>query len=230
MRKIALHWQIIIGLFLGLLYGIISIHNGYEAFTSNWITPFGTIFINLLKLIAMPLVLGSLVTGVASLSDVKKLSRIGGKTIAIYLGTTAFSVTIGLISVNMLKPGDKIPDQMQIKLQEDFEKDASKKAVSVQEVKNRGPLQPIIDMVPNNFFNSASSNRNMLQIVFIALLIGIGIIQIPDEKGKPLKDFFKSLSEVVIKLVDLIMLMAPIGVFALISTTISKVAGETLLK
>ena len=199
---------------------------GMKTFTSNWITPFGTIFINLLKLIAMPLVLGSLVTGVASLSNVKKLSRIGGKTIAIYLGTTAFSVTIGLISVNMLKPGDKIPDQMQIKLQEDFEKDASKKAVSVQEVKNRGPLQPIIDMVPNNFFDSASNNRNMLQIVFIALLIGIGIIQIPDKKGKPLKDFFKSLSEVVIKLVDLIMLMAPIGVFALISTTISKVAGE----
>ena len=226
MKKIALHWQIIIGLFLGLLFGIISIHNGYETFTSNWITPFGTIFINLLKLIAMPLVLGSLVTGVASLSNVKKLSRIGGKTIAIYLGTTAFSVTIGLISVNLLKPGDKIPEQMQIKLQEDFEKDASKKAVSVKEVKDRGPLQPIIDMVPNNFFNSASNNRNMLQIVFISLLIGVGLIQIPDKKGKPLKDFFQSLSEVVIKLVDLIMLMAPLGVFALISTTISKIAGE----
>ena len=193
MRKIALHWQIIIGLFLGLLYGVISIHNGYETFTSNWITPLGTIFINLLKLIAMPLVLGSLVTGVASLSNVKKLSRIGGKTIAIYLGTTAFAVTIGLISVNMLKPGHKIPHQMQIKLQKDFEKDASKKAVSVQEVKDRGPLQPIIDMIPNNFFDSASSNRNMLQIVFIAILVGIGIIQIPDEKGKPLKDFFKSI-------------------------------------
>ena len=226
MRKIALHWQIIIGLFLGTLYGIISIQYGYETFTSNWITPFGTIFINLLKLIAMPLVLGSLVTGVASLSNVKKLSRIGGKTIAIYLGTTAFAVTIGLVSVNMLKPGDKIPDQMQIKLREDFEKEASKKAFSVQEVKNRGPLQPIIDMVPNNFFDSASNNRNMLQIVFVALLIGIGIIQIPGEKGKPLRDFFKSLSEVVIKLVDLIMLMAPLGVFALISTTISKIAGE----
>ncbi len=226
MKKIALHWQIIIGLFLGTLYGIISIQYGYETFTSNWITPFGTIFINLLKLIAMPLVLGSLVTGVASLSNVKKLSRIGGKTISIYLGTTAFAVTIGLISVNMLKPGDKIPDQMQIKLREDFEKEASKKAFSVQEVKNRGPLQPIIDMVPNNFFDSASNNRNMLQIVFVALLIGIGIIQIPGEKGKPLRDFFKSLSEVVIKLVDLIMLMAPLGVFALISTTISKIAGE----
>ena len=100
MKKIALHWQIIIGLILGLLYGIISIQNGYGTFTKNWITPFGTIFINLLKLIAMPLVLGSLVTGVASLSNVKKLSRIGGKTILIYLITTAFSVTIGLISVN----------------------------------------------------------------------------------------------------------------------------------
>ena len=226
MKKIALHWQIIIGLILGLLYGIISIQNGYGTFTKNWITPFGTIFINLLKLIAMPLVLGSLVTGVASLSNVKKLSRIGGKTILVYLITTAFSVTIGLISVNTLNPGKKIPDEMQIKLQETYQKDASKRASSIQKVKDRGPLQPIIDMIPNNFFSSASNNRNMLQVVFIALFIGVGLIQIPDKKSKPLKDFFRSLSDVVIKLVDLIMLMAPLGVFALISSTINKVAGE----
>lgn len=226
MKKIALHWQIIIGLVLGLLYGIISIQNGYGTFTKNWITPFGTIFINLLKLIAMPLVLGSLVTGVASLSNVKKLSRIGGKTILVYLITTAFSVTIGLISVNTLNPGKKIPDEMQIKLQETYQKDASKRASSIQKVKDRGPLQPIIDMIPNNFFSSASNNRNMLQVVFISLFIGVGLIQIPDKKSKPLKDFFRSLSDVVIKLVDLIMLMAPLGVFALISSTINKVAGE----
>ena len=195
-------------------------------FYKNWITPFGTIFINLLKLIAMPLVLGSLVTGVASLSNVKKLSRIGGKTILVYLITTAFSVTIGLISVNTLNPGKKIPDEMQIKLQETYQKDASKRASSIQKVKDRGPLQPIIDMIPNNFFSSASNNRNMLQVVFISLFIGVGLIQIPDKKSKPLKDFFRSLSDVVIKLVDLIMLMAPLGVFALISSTINKVAGE----
>ncbi len=226
MKKIALHWQIIIGLCLGLIYGIISVQNGYGQFTNDWISPFGTIFINLLKLIAMPLVLASLVTGVASLSDVKKLSRIGGKTIAIYLGTTAFAVTIGLLSVNILNPGDKIPDEMQNKLQTIYEKDASKKAVTVQKVKDRGPLQPIVDMVPDNFFDSASSNRNMLQVVFIAIMIGIGLIQIPAENSKPLKDFFKSLSDVVIKLVDLIMLMAPLGVFSLISQTINKVAGD----
>ena len=226
MKKIALHWQIIIGLCLGLVYGIVSVQNGYGEFTNDWISPFGTIFINLLKLIAMPLVLASLVTGVASLSDVKKLSRIGGKTIAIYLSTTAFAVTIGLLSVNFLNPGDKIPNEMQNKLQAIYEKDASKKAVTVEKVKDRGPLQPIVDMVPDNFFNSASSNRNMLQVVFVAILIGIGLIKIPKESSKPLKDFFKSLTDVVIKLVDLIMLMAPLGVFALISQTINKVAGD----
>ena len=226
MKKIALHWQIIIGLCLGLVYGIISIHYGYGEFTSNWISPFGTIFINLLKLVAMPLVLASLVTGVASLSDVKKLSRIGGKTIAIYLGTTAFAVTIGLLSVNILNPGDKVPDEMQSKLQAMYQKDASKKAISVQKVKDRGPLQPLVDMVPDNLFDSASSNRNMLQIVFVAIFIGIGLIQIPDKNGRPLKDFFKSLTDVVIKLVDIIMLIAPLGVFALISQTLNKVAGD----
>ena len=226
MKKIALHWQIIIGLLLGLAYGIVATNNGWSNFTSNWIAPFGTIFINLLKLIAMPLVLSSLITGVASLSDIKKLSRIGGKTIAIYIGTTTVAVTIGLLTVNMLSPGDKVPDAMKNKLQLTYEKDASKKAGTVQEVKERGPLQPLIDIIPSNFFFSASNNRNMLQVVFMAIFVGIGLIQIPTDRGKPIKDFFESLNDVVIKLVDIIMLMAPYGVFALISQTINKVAGN----
>ena len=226
MKKVALHWQIIIGLLLGLAYGIVSANYGWGDVTSNWIAPFGTIFINLLKLIAMPLVLSSLITGVASLSDVKKLSRIGGKTIAIYIGTTTVAVTIGLLTVNMLNPGDKVPDAMKNKLQLTYEKDASKKAGTVQEVKERGPLQPLVDIIPSNFFFSASSNRNMLQVVFMAIFVGIGLIQIPTDRGKPIKDFFESLNDVVIKLVDIIMLMAPYGVFALIAQTINKVAGN----
>ena len=226
MKKLALHWQIIIGLVLGLLYGMVAAQSGWGSFTTDWIAPFGTIFINLLKLIAMPLVLASLITGVASLSDLKKLSRIGGKTIGIYVGTTTVAVTIGLISVNMLKPGDKVPVDMKEKLPLTYEKDAEKKAGTVQDVKDRGPLQPIVDMVPSNFINSASSNRNMLQVVFVAIFIGIGLIQIPSDKGKPVKDLFKSLTDVVIKLVDIIMLMAPVGVFALIAQTINRVAGD----
>ena len=228
MKKLALHWQIIIGLVLGLLYGIVAANNGWGSFTSDWIAPFGTIFMNLLKLIAVPLVLSSLITGVASLSDLKKLSRIGGKTIAIYVGTTAVAVTIGLISVNMLQPGDKVPDQMKENLQKTYQEDASVRAGSAQKVKDRGPLQPIVDMVPSNFFSSASSNRNMLQVVFVAIFVGIGLIQIPKDKGKPVLDFFEGLNDVVIKLVDFIMLMAPVGVFALIAQTINKVAGNDL--
>tara|TARA_Y100001934_G_scaffold276916_1_gene374503 strand:+ start:2324 stop:3616 length:1293 start_codon:yes stop_codon:yes gene_type:complete len=226
MKKLALHWQIILGLALGLVYGIIATNLGCSDFTSDWIAPFGTIFINLLKLIAMPLVLSSLINGVASLSDIKKLSRIGGKTIGIYIGTTALAVTLGLISVNLIKPGNKVPDTMKEKLQLTYQKDASKKTNTVQEIKDRGPLQPLVDMVPSNFLNSASSNRNMLQVVFMAIFIGIGLIQIPKEKSKPLRQFFESLTDVVIKLVDIIMLMAPIGVFALIAQTINKVAGN----
>ena len=228
MKKLALHWQIIIGLVLGLLYGIVAANNGWGSFTSDWIAPFGTIFMSLLKLIAVPLVLSSLITGVASLSDLKKLSRIGGKTIAIYVGTTAVAVTIGLISVNMLQPGDKVPDQMKENLQKTYQEDASVRAGSAQKVKDRGPLQPIVDIVPSNFFSSASSNRNTLQVVFVAIFVGIGLIQIPKDKGKPVLDFFEGLNDVVIKLVDFIMLMAPVGVFALIAQTINKVAGNDL--
>jgi len=226
MRKIALHWQIIIGLILGLVYGIISTKLGWGIFTFNWIAPFGVIFINLLKLIAVPLVLSSLISGVASLSDMNKLSRIGGKTIAIYIFTTAVAVSIGLISVNTLRPGDKIPSDMKIKLQSQYNNEVNKKSNNINEIKERGPLQPLVDMIPSNFFLSASNNRNMLQVVFIAIFIGIGIVKTPKNKGQPIKDFFQSLSEIVVKLVDFIMVMAPIGVFSLIAQTINKIAGD----
>ena len=199
---------------------------GWGQFTTDWIAPFGTIFIRLLKFIAIPLVLTSLITGVASLSDLKKLSRIGGKTISIYIITTAISVSIGLVIVNTLQPGNKVPYDMQSKLQETYQADASYRADSAQEVKERGPLQLFIDMVPSNFFEAASNNRNMLQIVFIALLIGIGLIQIPKKKSKPVLNLFEGLNDVIIKLVDIIMLIAPLGVFSLIAQTINKVAGN----
>jgi len=226
--KLELHWKIIIGLTLGLLYGVLAASQGWGGFTNDWIAPFGKIFINLLKLIAVPLVLSSLITGVASLSDLKKLSRIGGKTITIYITTTAIAVTIGLISVNILEPGKTIPDDMKIKLQNTYQSAASGKLEAAQEVKERSVLQPIVDMVPSNFFSSASNNRNMLQVVFVAIIMGIALIQIPKDKARPVLDFMEGINDLVIKLVDNIMLMAPIGVFALIADTITSVAGNNL--
>ncbi len=226
--KLELHWKIIIGLVLGLLYGIFAASQGLASFTNDWVAPFGKIFLNLLKLIAVPLVLSSLITGVASLSDTKKLSRIGGKTISIYVLTTAVAVTIGLISVNILQPGDTVPEDMKTKLQETYKSAASGRMEAAEEVKDRSLLQPLVDMVPSNVFSSASNNRNMLQVVFVAIIVGIALIQIPKNKGKPVLDFFEGINELVIKLVDNIMLIAPIGVFALIADTITSVAGDNL--
>ena len=214
MMKLELHWKIIIGLVLGLAFGIFAASQGLGDFTSAWVAPFGKIFLNLLKLIAVPLVLSSLITGVASLSDTKKLSRIGGKTITIYIATTAVAVTKGLVSVNILLPGDTVPEDMKLKLQETYEMAASGRMEAANEAKNRSILQPLVDMVPDNVFSSASNNRNMLQVVFVAIIVGIALIQIPKNKGKPVLDFFEGINELVIKLVDYIMLFATIGVYA----------------
>ena len=123
MGSLPLHWKIIIGLVAGIIYGIISSSIGIGQITSLWIAPFGVIFINLLKLIAVPLVLCSLITGVASLSDLKKLSKIGGKTILMYIFTTAVSVIIGLIVVNTLKPGNAVPNEIKKDLKSTYKED-----------------------------------------------------------------------------------------------------------
>ena len=222
-----LHWKIIIGLLLGVVYGIASAINGWTEFTSNFVSPFGTIFLNLLKLIAVPLVVSSLITGVASLSDTRKLSRIGMKTILLYIGTTAVAVSIGLILVNLLEPGSAIPDSYQETLSNEYiEKAADKKSAADSVQKNRGPLQPLVDMVPSNIFSAASNNSNMLQVVFISIIFGISLIGIDRKFSKPVLDFLEGINQLIIKLVEMIMYFAPYGVFALIAKTISSVSGD----
>jgi len=225
-----IHWQIIIGLVLGLVYGIAAASFGWGKFTSNWITPFGTIFINALKLIAVPLVLGSLITGVASLSDVGKLGRIGGKTLAIYIGTTAVAITIGLVLANIIQPGKAIPTDVRDSLMATYSANVGDRQASAEMVGQRGPLQILVDMVPSNIFGAASDNRNMLQIVFFAIFFGIGLLQIPDKRAKPVLDFFHGVNDVTIRLVDIIMLLAPLGVFALIADMITTVSDGDLNK
>ncbi len=195
-------------------------------FTSHWVSPFGNIFMNLLKLIAVPLVLASLVCGVASLSDFKKLSRLGGKTIGIYLATTAVAVTIGLLVVNAMKPGDGFPESTKKDLMAQYESKASDRDATVQQVKSRGPLEPFQNMVPENFFGSASNNKYMLQVVFVSLLFGAALVMVEEKKRRPVLDLFLGLQEVVIKTVHLIMFIAPIGVFALLANTIIMLAKD----
>lgn len=223
-----LHWRIIIGMIAGLIYGIAAASFGWSDFTLNWISPWGTIFINLLKTIAVPLVITSLISGVSSLSDLKKLSRMGGKTIAIYIATTLIAVVVGLVIANVFKPGNGIPQDLKDKLQASYSKIVESKQSTVAEVKQRRPLQPIIDMVPANMFSSVSDNKNMLQVVFLAIIIGIALIQIKSDRAAPVINLIDVLGEVVIKIVDIIMIIAPIGVFSLIANTIISVAGDDI--
>jgi Na+/H+-dicarboxylate symporter len=220
-----LHWQILIGLVLGLAYGVVAASAGWGDFTSDWVAPFGTIFLNLLKLIAVPLILASLVVGVNSLSDLNRLSRIGGKTIGLYLVTTTLALTIGLVLVNTMQPGNTVTQETQQRLQETYQEEVEMSEKMAAGAKERGPLQPFVDMVPSNFFNSASDNGNMLQVVFVAILLGIGLLLIPEEEAAPLLNFFESLNSLIIRLVELIMLMAPVGVFGLLADAITSIAG-----
>ncbi|MEX2601767.1 MAG: dicarboxylate/amino acid:cation symporter [Balneolaceae bacterium] len=223
-----LHWQIIIGLILGLIWGLVSSAAGWNEFTTDYIRPFGTIFVDLLKLIAVPLILASLIVGISSLNDVAKLSRMGGKTIAIYMVTTTLAITIGLVTVNTMQPGKTLPEETRTSLMEGYSESVAGSGETAMEVLERSPLQFLVDIVPENVFEAAGDNSNMLQVVFIAILLGIGIISIPVQKGAPLIQFFEALNDVIIKVVDLIMKVAPYGVFALMAAVITDLAGDDL--
>lgn len=221
MKKLALHWQILIGMFAGVLLGIaLSFTSFGPEFIKNWIKPFGTIFINLLKLIAMPLILASLIKGVSDLKDISKLSQMGGRTIAIYLCTTILAVVMGLVLVNTIQPGNNIKEETREELMMAYEEGASAKRAAAQQQREAGPLQPLVDLVPSNIFEATTDNRNMLQVIFFAIFFGVGLILIPQDKAAPVKAFFDGFNEVILKLIDLIMLAAPYGVFALLAALV----------
>ena len=231
MKKLALHWQIILGMVLGVVFALImaNFESGSKLVT-DWVKPFGTIFINLLKLIAVPLILASLIKGVSDLKDISKLSKMGGRTIMLYLMTTVIAVSIGLAIVNLIEPGNSISEETRMELVDSYKGEADSKISAAEKQKNAGPLQALEDLVPSNIFNAASDNGNMLQVIFFAIFFGIGLILIPEEKAIPVKAFFDSFNEVILKLIDLIMLAAPYGVFALLAALVVESPSADLFK
>ena len=221
MKNLPLHWKIIIGMFLGIFFGLVlSFFPLGKIFISNYIKPFGTIFINLLKLIAIPLILASLIKGVSDLKDISKLSKMGGRTIITYMFTTVIAVIIGLVLVNLIKPGNSISNETRLELIEAYSSNTEEKREAANKQKSAGPLQALEDIVPDNVFKSFTSNKNMLQVIFFALFFGIAMILLPEKKVYPVKEFIDSLNTIILKLIDLIMLSAPYGVFALLATLV----------
>lgn len=231
MKKLALHWKILLGMAMGVLVAILLIQFPFgKSFALNWIKPFGNIFINALKVIAVPLILASLIKGVTDLKDISKLSKMGFKTIGIYLITTVIAVSIGLVMVNILQPGDFLEQSTKQELLKNFESEAQSKIEMAETQKSQSPLKAIEDIVPSNIVKAASDNGNMLQVIFFAILMGIGLILIPQEKAKPLIDFFDSLNELILKIIDLIMKVAPFGVFALMTALVVESPSVDLFK
>lgn len=269
MKKLALHWKILIGMVLGIIWALLSSSLGWSAFTINWIDPFGTIFINLLKLIAVPLVLFSIISGVANIGDPASLGRMGGKTLLIYLVTTVMAISLGLLLVNTIKPGKLIDEQSRIDNRISYEiwadsqghqikdginylqepafferakeiselthaelKDASvsDKLENATKQKETSPLQPLVDIVPDNFFYSLSNNGLMLQVIFFAIFFGVSLLFIPNEKSQPVLNIVDGINEVFLKMVDLVMQAAPFFVFALLAGVVSKMAGDDIGK
>jgi len=203
MKKLPLHTKILIGMTLGLLFGIVAIKFPIlSGFSLDYIKPFGTIFIRSLKMVAVPLVLASLIIGVANIGDISKLSRMGGKTLGIFIITTIISITIGLSLVAIIKPGHKLPEETRQNLMSLYDDNAGNKIATASEVKTQGPLQPLVNMVPDNIFLAATNNGRMLQIVFFALLVGVALLQTPKEKGATVLSFFNGFNEIVIKIVN----------------------------
>ena len=221
MKKLALHWQILLGMALGVIFALIlSNFEWGSGFISDWIKPFGTIFINALKLIAVPLILASLIKGVSDLKDISKLSQMGARTILTYIATTIIAVSIGLGVVNLVKPGNTITEETREELVASYGGEADLKRQDAEKQKNAGPLQALVDIVPGNIIGASSSNSNMLQVIFFAIFFGIGLILIPEKTAQPVKSFFDGFNEVILKMIDIIMLAAPYGVFALLAALV----------
>ena len=223
MKKLALHWKILIGMSIGILLGVIMLQFPWgKPFVQNWIEPLGTIFVRMLKLIAVPLIVASLVKGISDLKDISKFKSMGLKTILLYITTTIFAITIGLVIVNITQPGVGISDSTINQLKNTYASDSqiSERILEAEKQTTSGPLQFVVDMVPDNAFSAMSDNRMMLQVIFFTIFLGISMLLVPEKQTKPLKKFFDALNDVVLKMVDLIMLFAPVAVLALLATVV----------
>src|SRR5690606_23599734 len=189
MRKLELHWRILIGMLLGILFGfLMTLPDWGMKFVVDWIQPFGTIFIKLLKLIAIPLIMASLIKGIADLQDISKFRNIGLRTILLYISTTAVAITIGLLIVNTLKPGNGISQETVDRLTQTFAsgEEVTSKLEEATTQRESGPLKLLVDMVPDNAISAMGDNALMLQVIVFTIFLGISMILVVEKRDRPL--------------------------------------------
>ncbi len=225
-KRIPLYVKILAGMGIGLLLGFTACALHFEGFVSDWIRPWGTIFIRLLKLVAVPLVFISLIKGVGGLKDISRLSRMGLKTIAIYIGTTVIAISVGLLMVSMIDPGKVFPREKAEEYRGRYERTVDEKKKAAEEIQDAGPLAFLVDMVPENLIQAGSDNTRMLQIIFVALLSGMAMVAVGGEKMKTLMHALDAADAVILKIIDYIMQFAPWGVLGLMASLVVDFAGN----
>lgn len=228
-KKLPLVWKIMIGMALGMIWGIVSHAAGWDDFTKNWIKPWGVIFLNMLKLVAVPLIFVSLVSGISSLTDITKLSRIGLKTIVLYIITTTVAITVGLVLVNIVRPGNAFSEEKKIEFQHKFSQSLEEKKSAAKEQQKQSPLHFLVDMVPENVVKAASDNSKMLQVIFFAIFFGIAMVLLPAKRVDTVKKFIDGLNDIILKIIDIFMSFAPYGVFALLAALVVDFSGDIAL-
>ena len=276
----ALHWQVIIALVLGVIYAVSVVYyadvNDTKAgvqFTADYIAPFGVIFVRVLKLIAVPMVLFSIIAGIGSLKNIKQLGRVGIKTLLIYVGTTMSAIIIGLLLVNLIKPGTFPSEDSRIEKRIEYElwlsetpaaprlddvsfltdPQYSNKVIQVRDrlamtpidpealdklekaakEKSKGPLAKLVDIFPQNIFYSISDEEgssNMLQVIFFAIFFGVILVQLPKKSAKPVRKLVNGMNEVFIAMINAVISVMPVFVFALMAGSLVKSAGDNLDK
>lgn len=213
MKKVPLHTKIFIGLFLGVVAGLVL---GPKARSIEFV---GTIFIRLITMVVVPLVFFSLALGTASLGDIKKLGRVGLKTFIYFTLTTAIAIIIGLVAANLLKPGTGLNEQVKQELLTNYQQAAQSK-ISVAKEKP-SLISILVNIVPTNPVK-AMAEGEMLQVIFLALVFGLCLSLIKPEKSKPILHFFDGINETVLQVVNLVMKFAPYGVLALLASIIGQ--------
>lgn len=216
--KISLASQILIGLVLGIAVGAIFYGNEH---ISTYLQPIGDIFLNLIKMIVVPIIISTLIVGVAGTGDMKQLGRLGGKTLIYFEVITTIAIIVGLFAANFFQPGAGI-DMSQLD-----QTDISSYVETTEAQEDKGTLQVLVDIVPKNIVN-AMAEGDMLAIIFFSVLFGLGVAAI-GERGKPVLAFFQGVADAMFWVTNLVMKFAPFGVFALIGVTVSKFGLSSLI-
>ena len=216
--KISLASQIVIGLVLGIAVGWAFYGN---ADIQTYLQPIGDIFLNLIKMIVVPIIISTLIVGVAGTGNIKQLGRLGGKTLIYFEVITTIAIVVGLLAANVFQPGVGI-DMTQLE-----QTDISSYVATEEAQEDKGPLHILVDIVPKNIV-SAMANGDMLAIIFFSVVFGLGVAAI-GERGRPVLAFFQGTADAMFWVTNLVMKFAPFGVFALIGVTVSKFGIESLI-